>query len=75
MKTCDACKHYTPGSNPYRPTWSHRNCGTCELADRPDHTDSASVVAIDKIASVGSGGGSEVYVGPKFGCIHWEAAA
>jgi len=74
MNTCDACKHYTPVVNPHGPTWSHRNCGECWLTNQPDPTDRLSFVAVDKIASMsGDGGGSELYVGPKFGCIHWEA--
>jgi len=65
MKTCDKCAHYTPSRFPR--TSPHN--GKCDLMG--DSNDGPTFVDGCK------GWDSEsyragVYVGPKFGCIHWE---
>lgn len=62
--TCDKCAHYTPSPNPKKP---HQ--GDCELMG--DFND--GMQDIDKCVGWDSESYSAgVYVGPKFGCIHWE---
>jgi hypothetical protein len=73
MNTCDACKHYTPSRFPSHMP-EYKDCGECALTDLPwpDGTSNWQV-AEDKLASWDVGdAGSGIYVGPKFGCIHWE---
>lgn len=70
-KTCDKCNHYKPDENP--PSSSYEYAGSCVLMG--DSNDQLSCVAVDRCAgwdyeSYGAG----VYVGPKFGCIHWVKA-
>ena len=64
MNTCDKCTHYTPDSNKY----GINNEGSCSLMgdinQRSNPVDSCSGWDTE---SYGAG----VYVGPKFGCIHW----
>jgi hypothetical protein len=65
-KTCDKCAHYTPGGK------GSENDGSCAKAgdanDGPVPTD--GIVGWD-YESFAAG----VYVGPKFGCIHWVKKA
>jgi hypothetical protein len=80
MKTCDACKHYTPHVARFKNAiyeTAHQYTGECALAiDSNDRAFDDLKVDIDRIASWDQEGFlSGVYVGPKFGCIHWEAAA
>ena len=67
-KTCDKCRHYTPGEWPNDPRLL--NAGSCALMG--DSNDHPNQVEADRAAgwdyeSYRAG----VYVGPKFGCIHW----
>ena len=67
-KTCDKCKHYEPAQHVY-PQNPHG--GSCALMG--DSNDQAPRVAVDRAAGWDYEGYSAgVYVGPKFGCIHWE---
>jgi hypothetical protein len=70
MKTCDKCRYFTPSDWPemggsYE---KYRYDGTCAKAIDTNDKDM-------KIDSLGSWDDasykSGVYVGPKFGCIHW----
>lgn len=64
MNTCDTCKHYT------MPEAERPDAGDCALIDEDRHRPNG----VDGLSS-----GAEylyeswVYVGPKFGCIHWMA--
>jgi hypothetical protein len=70
-KTCDKCKHYT--APVYYPLMSdaEQNQGECGLIGDSNkgtpHADRA--YGWDYEAYV-----SGAYVGPKFGCIHWDKA-
>jgi len=65
--TCDKCKHYTPVKYPGA---TNPHGGSCELM--VDSNDQTPRVAIDRAAGWDYEGYSAgVYVGPKFGCIHW----
>jgi hypothetical protein len=62
--TCDKCRHYTPTINPKKP-----HDGKCAQMGDANFTANA----VDRCSgwdyeSYRAG----VYVGPKFGCIHWE---
>ena len=66
--TCDKCQHYAttlmPDSAPYK------YAGSCALMG--DSNDQTQRVAVDRAAGWDYEGYSAgVYVGPKFGCIHW----
>lgn len=64
-KTCDKCTHYK------RADWSWPNNGTCALMgdvnDGPNTEDRAAGWDYESYRA-------GVYVGPKFGCIHWVKA-
>lgn len=64
-KTCDKCAHYSPPDN-----WrSDPNQGDCALMG--DSNDGLN--APDKVQGWDyEGYRAGTYVGPKFGCIHWE---
>lgn len=67
-KTCDKCQHYTQAEMPNSEDYVH--AGSCALVG--DSNDQRPCVGIDQAAgwdceSYSAG----VYVGPKFGCIHW----
>ena len=72
MNTCDKCTHYLPDSDKYGINKLHaipvNNDGSCSLMgdinQRSNPVDSCSGWDSE---SYGAG----VYVGPKFGCIHW----
>lgn len=64
-KTCDGCKHYTPTSDEIH--W--QNCGDCNVIN----DNRSRVLPADMLEAGCEGGGAWVYVGPKFGCIHWSA--
>jgi len=59
LNTCDKCAHYIPAQD---------NDGECTLMGdinrRSNPIDSCSGWDVE-------GYGAGVYVGPKFGCIHW----
>lgn len=60
-QTCDQCKHYTPSE-------AYANEGKCALTG--DSNDGP--IRVDRCAGWDyEGYSSGVYVGPKFGCIHW----
>lgn len=62
-KTCDKCKHYTQAEP------SYPNHGSCALmGDANNGTPDADRAYGWDCESYEAG----VYVGPKFGCIHWE---
>lgn len=65
-KTCDKCLHYKSSAIDHRP-----NAGECALmGDANDDRDGPGedrVVGWDYEGYVAG-----CYVGPKFGCIHWE---
>jgi hypothetical protein len=67
--TCDKCRHYTKSDSKSN---EYRNAGRCDLmgdsADGPNDADKC--VGWDY-----EGYRAGVYVGPKFGCIHWEKKA
>jgi len=64
MNTCDTCEHYTMPEK-YRP-----NDGYCALIGDGRHRQNG----IDGLTSDADYlYESWVYVGPKFGCIHWIA--
>lgn len=64
--TCDKCKYYSVDSPP---TSEYANSGACALIG--DANDGPN--AIDKCVGWNyEGYRAGVYVGPKFGCIHWE---
>ena len=74
-KTCDRCKHYTTAAEAHplmvgSPEYRFR--GACALIkDANEHEcPENGVVAWDY-----EGYAAGAYVGPKFGCIHWEAKA
>lgn len=67
-KTCDKCTNYTTTDKPDLDAYAH--AGACSLMG--DSNDQNPRVAVDRAAgwdyeSYTAG----VYVGPKFGCIHW----
>ena len=67
-KTCDKCLHYTPSDVPDLDGYAF--AGSCALMG--DSSNQFPRVAVDRAAgwdceSYSAG----VYVGPKFGCIHW----
>lgn len=69
-KTCDKCKHYSPSSSS---TKGDENAGSCALIEDTNNTPGYALVAVDRVASWDyEGYRSGAYVGPKFGCIHWE---
>ena len=74
-KTCDRCKHYTPAVEK-SPTLArlpkYEFSGECALIGDANDSDCPEdgVAAWDR-ESYAAG----AYVGPKFGCIHWEAKA
>jgi hypothetical protein len=70
MKTCDKCKNYL-FSSMKDTDW--KNCGNCSLMG-----DSNSAIQGEEVCKVDQcvgwdyeGYSAGVYVGPKFGCIHW----
>lgn len=69
--TCDRCAHYTPTEHPQ---WEHtKYAGSCALMGDSNKQD--QLVSIDRCNGWdGESYYAGVYVGPKFGCIHWEAA-
>lgn len=68
VKTCDKCSHYTPTDSP--DLSSYVFAGSCSLMG--DSNDQSPVVAADRAAGWDSESyRAGVYVGPKFGCIHW----
>ena len=70
MNTCDKCQHFEPGG-PYN-AWDIG--GFCALAQ--DWNDCAGGRHALPDRAYGwdyEGYGAGVYVGPKFGCIHWVA--
>jgi len=63
MKTCDKCAYYEPS-----PEFMPPNEGSCKLMG--DSNERANDV--DRCSGWDYEGYSAgVYVGPKFGCIHW----
>jgi hypothetical protein len=71
MNTCDKCRHYTARKQPVNAAYAF--AGECALMGDSNATPQ-QVVAIDRAAawdyeSYVAG----VFVGPKFGCIHFEA--
>lgn len=68
--TCDKCNHYTPSTLTSSDKFKH--AGDCVKAG--DSIDGPT--PIDGITGYDYEGYSAgVYVGPKFGCIHWEKKA
>lgn len=66
-KTCDKCRHYTPTDMPID---NYVHAGSCALMG--DSNDQTPRVAVDRAAGWDyEGYVAGVYVGPKFGCIHW----
>ena len=61
-KTCDKCSHYTPPTPRY--FGDKNNEGTCALMGDSNGVDSCAGWDYE-------GYSAGVYVGPKFGCIHW----
>jgi hypothetical protein len=60
-KTCDKCSHYTLSTE-------YANEGKCALTG--DSNDGP--IPVDRAVGWDFGGyRAGVYVGPKFGCIHW----
>lgn len=72
MKTCDKCQHYTPTEMPQDEAYAF--AGSCALMG--DSNDQSPRVVADRAAGWDYEGYSAgVYVGPKFGCIHWAKRA
>lgn len=74
--TCDRCQHYEPAAvyshQPPEAAAARRNQGSCAKAlDSNDGTADESAVYGWDYAGYRAG----VYVGPKFGCIHWAKKA
>lgn len=70
MNTCDRCAHYTPAPEVREGKYytGAVNQGECALmSDSNVKENEADRCAGWDIESYGAG----VYVGPKFGCIHW----
>jgi len=69
MNTCDKCTHYTPAHEVrYYIGPEDVNQGECALmSDSNVKKNEADRCAGWDTESYGAG----VYVGPKFGCIHW----
>jgi hypothetical protein len=70
--TCAKCTHYTPADD--TSPGNYQFAGKCVLIE--DSNDISPRVAEDKVSawdyeSYMAG----AYVGPKFGCIHWEKKA
>lgn len=72
MNTCDTCKHFTPDD-------TYTDTGDCAMTgDVNDFSfdNETGKLGIDPTRAYGSDYESysaSVVVGPKFGCIHWEA--
>lgn len=72
MKTCDLCKHFT-ADDLYIDTGACSKTGDINFFDWDKDT---KKLGIDPTRAYGSDFESysaTVVVGPKFGCIHWEA--
>ena len=72
MNTCDKCKHYSPNEE------RAKHMGDCALmGDFNDLTYGENYIrVIDPTRAYGwdnEGWTAGVYVGEKFGCIHWQA--
>lgn len=66
IKTCDKCQHYTHDDGRLQ---GFENCGSCILMGDWNGGD----MAVDRCAGWDYEGYSAgVYVGPKFGCLHWQ---
>lgn len=71
--TCDLCKHYTASSD----ATNYPNCGSCDLLNY------LSSSGLPKSNTLPAQNGFKVwvdvpkshgmYIGPKFGCLLWEA--
>ena len=67
MNTCDKCTHYTPAHEDKYYTGSV-NQGKCALMGDSN----VEEIEADRCAGWDTESyGAGVYVGPKFGCIHW----
>jgi len=67
MNTCDGCKHYKPARSMYKSAVFN---GDCDKLDKTAEDDAPE----DGLGTWGAyGEPSGFHVGPKFGCIHWEA--
>lgn len=67
-KTCDKCQHYTPTDMP--DSESYKFAGECSLMG--DSNDQMPRCAQDRAVGYDyESYQAGVYVGPKFGCIHW----
>lgn len=67
-KTCDKCTNYTATDMPNVAAYKH--AGDCSLMG--DSNDKDPRVEVDRAAGYDyEGYAAGVYVGPKFGCIHW----
>jgi hypothetical protein len=71
MKTCDKCKFYTPSNWPENTQFYEKYQYDGECSKSFDTNDQN--MTIDGLGSWDAESyKSGVYVGPKFGCIHWE---
>jgi hypothetical protein len=68
MKTCDRCKHYTV-AKPFKFDKEHEFAGACALMGDVNNIACPKDGAVGWDAESYSAG---VYVGPKFGCVHWS---
>lgn len=66
MNTCDACKHYTPPSDNELEGYEYD--GACNLMKYNAPIEINKAIPWDY-----EGYSAGVSVGPKFGCVHWEA--
>lgn len=66
MNTCDACKHYTMPAKDELPGYEYD--GSCALMEYE-----APILIDSAIPWDYEGYKAGVHVGPKFGCVHWEA--
>lgn len=81
MNTCDTCKHWTAGeySNVRLCKCPAIKFGSVQFSEDDNSEvmaskDDDSRVDLDEAAVIdGSGYLAELYTGPKFGCVRWEA--
>lgn len=68
MNTCDTCRNYNPLGDDYRPNLGmcKQTCDYNELTRSGENEDPTRAYAWDY-----EGYSAGVFVGAKFGCIHW----
>lgn len=69
--TCDKCKNYKPADQEHFVIDNFKFAGSCALIG--DSNDQKMIVEENGASGWDwEGYKAGVYVGPKFGCIHWE---